>query len=172
MRTCFGGINKLMLNRFGCPKRVSSLLPHFRPFTLNLLPPSTMPRKAATSTESGEPPEPRRSSRIKDKEIGLPKTTQKTKPRARKTNKVPTDNEGNSKGPRGKKRKVEEEANGTQEEAPAEKKVRFFSLIPEPPFLRHFVCDLTGEACIPGRGSRFRPSISTCCPYGGLKASL
>src|SRR5271156_5552884 len=103
MRICSGGINKLMLNRFGCPKRVSSSLPHIHFFPLNLLPPSAMPRKAANSAIASEvTTAPRRSSRIKEqpKEVPAPKKT--PKPRAKKADKEVADNEEKSKAPRGK----------------------------------------------------------------------
>src|SRR5271168_1061485 len=144
MRNCFGRINKLMLNRFGCPKRVSSSLPHFHRFALNPRLPSTMPRKAAgTTAASGESStEPRRSSRIKEqpKEETAPKKA--AKPRAKKADKESADKEEKSKAPRGKKRKADEEANGTadDEEAPAEKKVRFFFfIVVKRAFLRHLM---------------------------------
>jgi len=121
--------------------RLSSSLPHFDRFP-DPLPRSTMPRKAANSTAaSGEPSaEPRRSSRIKEqpKEETAPKKT--PKPRAKKV-KEATDKEEKVKAPRGKKRKAEEEANGTaddEDEGPAEKKVGFFFLdVARRAFLRH-----------------------------------
>ena len=83
-----------------------------------------MPRKATnTAAASGEPAQPRRSSRImgQPKEEIVPKQTPK---RAKRT-----DKEKQPKAPRGKKRKAEEEElNGDADDTdvPAEKKVRFF----------------------------------------------
>lgn len=85
-----------------------------------------MPRKAADpAAESSDPP--RRSSRIQ-KQVVVP--VEKAPPK-RRAKKADTGQEGIPKASRGQKRKAEEEANGVKDdaEAPAEKKVHYFSPI-------------------------------------------
>lgn len=97
----------------------------------NPCPFSSMPRKAAASTEeSGETAAPRRSSRIKDQPKAEPAPKKApAKPRAKKADKEAAPKEDKPKSAKGTKRKAEDAAEGGAEgeEAPASKKVRFFS---------------------------------------------
>lgn len=89
---------------------------------------STMPRKAATSSDE-HAAEPRRSTRIKElpKEEPAPKKAP-AKPRVKKADKEGAEKEEKPKAaPKSKKRKADDEPNGAseKEDAPPAKKVRY-----------------------------------------------